>query len=86
MILPAQILAATHFITRESNGGLMQLNQPTEALFGIKILFGLIPGISLIIGAILLIFYPLKGQYLQEVKEKVLTLHQQKRLKLENEE
>ena len=85
MILPAQILAATHFITRESNGGLMQLNQPDQALFGIKILFGLIPGIALIIGAILLVFYPLKGQYLQEVKEKVLNLHQQKKSKLENQ-
>ncbi len=84
MILPAQILTATHFITRESNGGLMQLNQPSEAVLGIKVLFGLIPGIALIIGALLLVFYPLKGQYLQEVKQKVLTLHHQKKNKLDS--
>ena len=84
MILPAQILTATHFITRESNGGLMQLNQPSEAVLGIKVLFGLIPGIALIVGAFLLVFYPLKGQYLQEVKQKVLTLHHQKKNKLDS--
>ena len=85
MILPAQILTATHFITRESNAGLIELNQPAQAVFGIKALFGLIPGVALLIGALLLILYPLKGVYLEEVKDKVLELHVEKKKKMELE-
>ena len=76
------ILEATHFITREQNSGLPFLNQPENAILGIKIIAGLVPGIAMALGAIILIWYPLRGQYLQEVQTKVLILHAQKREQL----
>jgi glycoside/pentoside/hexuronide:cation symporter, GPH family len=69
------MLETNHFVTREANNGIIFLNQSAAALFGIKALIGLIPGIALIIGAGLLYWYPLKGKYLEEMKEKVLELH-----------
>jgi len=72
------ILEATNFVTREANNGQIFLNQPGSALFGIKALMGLIPGIALIIGAILLNWYPLRGEYLEKVKTDLLELHARK--------
>jgi GPH family glycoside/pentoside/hexuronide:cation symporter len=76
------ILEKTSFVTREANGGQIFLNQSGSAIFGIKSLMGLIPGIALILGAILLFWYPLRGRYLEDVKGKVLTMHAEKRAKL----
>jgi GPH family glycoside/pentoside/hexuronide:cation symporter len=76
------ILEATQFVTREANQGEKFLNQPEGALFGIKALMGLIPGAALLLGAVLLYAFPLRGKYLEEVKDKVLTLHAQKQAKL----
>jgi Na+/melibiose symporter-like transporter len=39
---------------------------------------GLIPGIALLIGAVILFRYPLKGRYLLEVKTKILEMHVEK--------
>jgi GPH family glycoside/pentoside/hexuronide:cation symporter len=81
---PAQSLAAvivvwilewTEFKPRIN--GIAQ-NQPESALFGIKIFIGLIPGIALIIGALILFAYPLRGDYLEEINEKVLLMHDEK--------
>jgi Na+/melibiose symporter-like transporter len=55
------------------------LNQPAEALMGIKIFSGVIPGIACLIGALILAFYPLRGKYLQDVQQKVLALHKEKK-------
>lgn len=77
------VLEATKFVTREANQGQIFLDQPAEALFGIKVLIGLIPGIAMLIGAILLRWYPLRGQYLEKVKAEVLALHAQKHAQLE---
>ncbi len=76
------VLEATKFVTREANNGQIFLDQPASALFGIKALIGLIPGTALLIGAGLLFFYPLRGKYLESVKEKVLALHAEKHAKL----
>jgi len=76
------VLEATQFVTREANQGEKFLNQPASALFGIKMLMGLIPGTALILGALLLYAYPLRGKYLEEVKQKVLALHAQKKAQL----
>lgn len=76
------ILGATNFITRDANGGKIFLNQPESALFGIKVLIGLIPGIALIVGALLLNWYPLKGKKLEKMKEDLLVLHEQKHAQL----
>lgn len=77
------ILEATHFITRSSNGGTMTVDQPGSAIFGIKLFMGLIPGVALLIGALILFAFPLKGNYLKEVQTKVLELHAKKRAQLE---
>lgn len=82
-VLIAFILASTGFITREANGGVIFHNQSAQATFGIKALFGLVPGVALLIGAGLLFFYPLRGKYLEEVQRKVLALHAEKRAKYE---
>ncbi|HXK44090.1 MAG TPA: MFS transporter [Anaerolineae bacterium] len=76
------ILEATHFVTREANQGQIFLNQPASALFGIRVLVGLIPGVAMLLGALILTAFPLRGAYLQHVKEEMLTLHAEKRARL----
>ncbi|NMC01140.1 MAG: MFS transporter, partial [Chloroflexi bacterium] len=76
------ILEATHFVTREANQGQIFLNQPASALFGIKVLVGLIPGVAMLLGALILTAFPLRGAYLQRVKEEMLALHVEKRARL----
>jgi len=76
------ILETTGFVTRATHGGIT-LNQPSAALFGIRVLVGLIPGAAMILGAVILIGYPLRGSYLEEVKEKILSLHAEKHARLE---
>ena len=73
------ILERTNFVTRASNMGEIFLNQPVEALMGIKIFSGVIPGIACLVGALILAFYPLRGKYLQDVQQKVLALHKEKK-------
>jgi len=77
------ILQATGFVTRESNQGVAYLNQPPEALFGIRALIGLIPGVAMLIGALLLVWFPLRGAYLGRVQADVLALHAEKHARLE---
>jgi len=72
------VLEATHFVTRESGGGAVFLQQSAEAIFGIKALIGLIPGTALIIGAVLLHWFPLRGAYLEKVRADILILHAKK--------
>ena len=72
------ILTATGFITRDANGGKIFLNQSESAIFGIKVLIGLIPGIALLIGAALLQWYPLKGKKLDQMKTDLIGLHEKK--------
>jgi len=79
------ILESTAFVTRQANQGQIFLNQPENAIFGIKALIGLIPGVALILGAILLFWYPLRGSYLDQVKKEVLALHADKHAQLEGE-
>lgn len=81
LILIASILEATGFIPREATGGQI-VPQPDSAIFGIKALAGLIPGLALILGAFLLRWFPLRGQYLAEVQERVLRLHAEKHARL----
>jgi GPH family glycoside/pentoside/hexuronide:cation symporter len=82
LVLIAQVLAATQFVTRESNQGLIFLDQPENAIFGIKILVGLIPGVAMLLGALILTWYPLKNAYLRQVQEQVLELHAKKHARL----
>ncbi len=77
------VLQVTHFVTREVNGGQIYLNQPAAALWGIKALVGLIPGMAMLAGAAILFAYPLRGKRLQDVQHRVLALHAEKRSQLE---
>jgi glycoside/pentoside/hexuronide:cation symporter, GPH family len=76
------ILEATHFVTREANQGQVFLNQPATAIFGMKVIAGLVPGVAMFLGAIILIWYPLRGTYLQSVQQKVLEMHADKEARL----
>jgi len=76
------ILEATQFVTRESNMGQIFLDQPASAIFGMKVIAGLIPGTAMFLGAIILIWYPLRGAYLASVQQKVLEMHSEKQAKL----
>ncbi len=84
LTLQATLLEATHFVTREANQGQIYLDQAPAALFGIRALVGLIPGIAMLLGALILIWYPLRGTYLDTIKTKVLALHARKRAQLPN--
>ena len=59
-----------------------QVNQNLGVQLMIKIIIGLLPGIAMIIAVVILLFYPLKGDYLAEVQDKVLKLHDEKHSKL----
>jgi len=72
------ILKATGFITRNQNNGQIFLDQPPTALFGIRALGGLIPGVAMLLGAMILTLYPLRGEYLERVQRQVLELHAKK--------
>lgn len=82
LALPPFILEATGFITRESNQGQLFLNQPPEALFGIRALMGLIPGVAMLLGALILIWFPLRGKRLADMQGRVLALHAEKHARL----
>ena len=62
--------------------GQIFLNQPESAIFGIKVIAGLIPGIAMLLGALILFLFPLHGEYLKKVQAKVLTMHAQKAAEL----
>jgi GPH family glycoside/pentoside/hexuronide:cation symporter len=79
--LPALLLSLAHFMPRE-NGIIQIQTHPAEVDFAIRAFMGLIPAIALYLEVLILQFYPLKGDYLAEVQQKVLVLHQEKRAKL----
>jgi GPH family glycoside/pentoside/hexuronide:cation symporter len=82
LFLIAQILAVSEFVSRESNQGVIFLDQPESAVFGIKMLVGLIPGVAMFLGMLILVWYPLRGKYLTEVQSKVLEMHADKQARL----
>jgi GPH family glycoside/pentoside/hexuronide:cation symporter len=85
LALSPAILEATRFVSREANQGQITLDQPASAIFGIKSLVGLIPGVAMILGAMILIWFPLRAGYLAEVQEEVLALHARKHAQLEQQ-
>ncbi len=83
LFLTAFILEQSGFITRAMNNGVISLNQPAAALFGIRSIVGLIPGVAMIIGAVIMLFFPIKGKRLVQLKEKIMVLHAEKKAKFE---
>ena len=77
------ILERTDFVTRSPNMGEIFLDQPDSAIMGIKIFTGVIPGAACLLGALILIWYPLRGDRLEKIQDKILHLHYQKKQQLE---
>ncbi|TXT60828.1 MAG: conserved membrane protein of unknown function [Promethearchaeota archaeon] len=80
IIIPGLMLSAAGFIPH-ALGTPPVLDQPLAVFTSIRLFIGLIPGIALLIAALILQFYPLKGEYWEEVQEKVLELHAEKQKK-----
>ena len=78
------ILQLTGFVTRQQNQGQIYLNQPDNAILGIKIIVGLIPGVAMLLGALILSRYPLRGKHLADMQQQVLELHAKKHAELES--
>jgi Na+/melibiose symporter-like transporter len=74
----------TGFVTRQQNQGQIYLNQPDNAILGIKIIVGLIPGVAMLLGALILTRYPLCGKHLVDMQQRVLELHAKKHAELES--
>jgi Na+/melibiose symporter-like transporter len=53
-------------------------SQPPEAIFGIKLLFFIIPAIMDCCGLICIRFFPLHGEYLKEMRKQLMIMHKQK--------
>lgn len=52
--------------------------QSPEAIFGIKFLFFVIPAMNMALALLSIKFFPIKGEYLKEVGEKLKVLHEEK--------
>jgi|GEM_PF-45756 GPH family glycoside/pentoside/hexuronide:cation symporter len=81
--ITAAALAAGQFVTRDSNAGIIFLDQPESALFAIRAVMGLIPGVTLLVAAAILMAFPLRGKRLAAVKAEILRMHAEKHEKLE---
>ena len=66
------------------DNGEIFLNQENDVIIGIKIFIGLIPGIAMLLGALILFAYPLHGDYLKEIQGKVMEMHVEKKNKLDS--
>jgi GPH family glycoside/pentoside/hexuronide:cation symporter len=82
VVIPGIMLALSNFKPRTGPNPI--LDQPFMVFVSIRIFIGLIPGIALLLGALILQFYPLKGEYWEEVQEEVLELHQEKQKKYQD--
>ena len=77
------ILERTNFVTRASQLGETFLDQPASAVLGIRVFSGVIPGVACLLGALMLVFYPLRKARLAEVQQQVLVMHHKKKQALE---
>lgn len=86
LFFTAFILEQSGFITRAMNKGAVFLNQPGTALFGIRSIVGLIPGLALLISAVILVFFPIKGERLTALKARIMVMHAEKKAALDRME
>jgi len=52
------------------------------ALFGIRSIVGLIPGLAMLIGGVIMFYFPIQGERLVQLKQTILELHSEKEGKL----
>jgi GPH family glycoside/pentoside/hexuronide:cation symporter len=83
--LPPFVLEATHFVTREANNNAIFLNQPISAVLGIKAFVGLIPGVAMLLGALILFWFPLRGERLEKMQHDLLELHARKKAQFDKQ-
>lgn len=83
LIIPALMLSASGFIPHPLGTDPI-LPQPEMVYLSIRLFIGLFPGIALFLGALILQFYPIRGEYWEEIQKKVLEMHEEKHQKLEN--
>jgi GPH family glycoside/pentoside/hexuronide:cation symporter len=83
IIIPTVLLDLANFIPHEL-GEPPVLPQPKAAIFAIRVFIGLIPGIALILAALILQLYPIKGDYWVKIQNEILILHEEKFKKLES--
>jgi GPH family glycoside/pentoside/hexuronide:cation symporter len=83
--LPPFVLDATHFVTREANNNAIFLNQPISAVLGIKAFVGLIPGVAMLLGALILFWFPLRGERLEKMQHDLLELHARKKAEFDKQ-
>ncbi|MBW6466563.1 MAG: hypothetical protein K0B06_08680 [Brevefilum sp.] len=60
------------------NFGQIFLAQSPSALFGIRSIVGLIPGLDILVGVVILFFFPLRGERLIELKQMIMNMHADK--------
>ena len=68
------VFSGTEWSTYTPNPGI-------DVIWGLRFLIGIFPAIVLGIGLVSLYFYPIHGKYLEEIRSKLTTLHDQKRSK-----
>ncbi len=82
LFLTAFILEESGFITRAMNQGGIFLDQGESTLFGIRAIVGLIPGLAMVLGVLILAFFPIQGEKLMKLKERILEMHAEKESEL----
>ena len=83
LFLTAIILERSGFITRAMNAGQIYLIQSDTALFGIRAIVGLIPGMAMLVSVVILFFFPIQGQRLANLQEDILQMHSEKKIRLD---
>lgn len=85
IVIPSLLLDWTGFIPREEFQP-PNLNQPFEAFLAIRLFTLLIPGLALILSALILQKYPIRGEYWENIQKEILILHDKKHKKLKEME
>ena len=85
IIIPTLLLNISHFIPHDL-GTPPELNQPFEAFLAIRSFTLLIPGVALLLSALILKFYPIRGEYWDNIRKEILILHDKKHKKLQEME
>lgn len=82
IVIPTALLSISGFIDHEL-GTPPVYPQPATAILAIRLFVGLIPGIALLLASLIMHFYPIRGEYWDNLQKEILILHDQKHKKLE---
>jgi Na+/melibiose symporter-like transporter len=85
IIIPAILLDWSGFIPHEA-GTPPILTQPPLAFIVIRLFTTFIPGLALLLAALILQFYPIRGEYWEKIQKDILILHNKKHEKLKEME